>query len=97
MKSLPRALNFYVQGGPVRLHAVDSCLLLHCMGEARLSFAYDVQAFGGKDEEEEADSPPLPPRDPFCGGGPVAYAVAAAEGGAAAITPVEAFYNPRCD
>lgn len=95
VKALPCALNFYVQGGPVRLHAVDNCLLLHCMGEARLTFVYDVHAFGGPEEEGESL---LPPRDPFCGGGPVAYAavVGGDEEGGAAVTPVEAFYNPRC-
>ncbi len=32
--------------------------------------------------------------DPFCGGGPVAYGEAVREG--ETVTPVEAFYDPRC-
>lgn len=83
MEPLPAPLNFYVPG-PVRVQGVDNCLLLHGMGESRLTMVYDV-----KEEEETAGA--TEGRDPFCGGGPVAYG----EGGGGEGEE-KAFYNPRC-
>jgi hypothetical protein len=81
----PVPLTYFVPG-PVHLQSVDNCLLLHCMGDARLTMLYDLL------HEQEAG-------DPFCGGGPVAYGEKVVEGeggGEGAVTPVEAFYDPRC-
>lgn len=97
----PRPYNFYVRGGPVRLHSVDNCLLLHCLGEAGLSFVYDVNV-GLSGGDGVVGQGQLGGLDPFCGGGPVAYWAAAGGGeegmgkGKGPVTPVEAFYNPRC-
>lgn len=96
----PRPYNFYVRGGPVRLHAVDNCLLLHCLGEARLSFVYDVlddaEAAAQQQLSDDATGA-MAAVDPFCGGGPVAYHAVGAGAGKDGKGPVEeAFYNPRC-
>ena len=81
---------------------MDNCLLLHCLGEARLSFVYDVLDAEAAQQQLSDDATgamavAVAAVDPFCGGGPVAYHAVGAGAGKDGKGPVEeAFYNPRC-
>ncbi|GAB5037563.1 Hypothetical protein NocV09_08800080 [Nannochloropsis oceanica] len=94
--SLFRTYSYFLPGGPVRLHALDNLLLLHSV-EGKVTMVYDILS------SPPSPSPSSSPGDPFCGGGPLAFAPSPpSEGGkegefegTSACPPIEDFYDPR--